>query len=402
MRALQEYCLWMPKVHERKKPGHRVRLLNRKNNRIALTVGVLTVTAGTILVLIGIFSGIARTVIDDRIGPGLERIDPRRDNKNEAHEDPVTRPQRVCVSCHGDMKSSKTPWHRRHLTNTFTNFTCSTCHSKKMTTGRPRDLNGKMLVGRSVCRTCHGDRFNAYNEDHEKITWIRQHTFLRGDKTGGVDIYSVSQLADKYPECFICHGQRELSFCRKCHEQHPHDDQWINGEHGKQAVASNFRCLRCHEKTTWCTTQCHKGVTLPHNIPKWSSHYKDDENAPQWLRVHPEAAAASGVNQPDNWLISDPKIVCSMCHNKGLTSSNFCQSCHHQQFDAENTNPSAPWKDQHPTVVKNLGSSKCQKCHLLEFCAYCHTNGKKPARGMFLNRRRPPVPVESKNLDQIQ
>ena len=378
-----------------------MRLLNQQKTRIVFTVGAVALTAGAIIILIAIFTGSAKTVINDRLKPGLDRINPIGANKDNAHGDPSSVSQRTCISCHGDMKSQKTPWHKMHLINLYTNFKCSTCHSKKMTVG-PRTLAGKELIDRGICLKCHDQKFPAYNDDHKQITWIRKHTFLRGDKTGGVDIFPISKLAEAYPECFNCHGQRELSFCRSCHEQHPHDDNWINGDHGKEAVASNFKCLCCHEKTTWCSTQCHKGVTLPHNIPKWSSHYEDDISAPQWLRVHPEAASSAGVKQQGNWQVDDTKIVCSLCHNKNMSSNNFCQSCHHQQFDKENSNPSAAWKDQHPSVVKNLGSSKCQKCHLLEFCSYCHTNGKKPARGMFLNRQRPPVAIESQDIDTIR
>ncbi|HEB13210.1 MAG TPA: hypothetical protein ENI11_05995, partial [Actinobacteria bacterium] len=189
--------------------------------------------------------------------------------KDEAHNDGGSQNQKACISCHGDMKTAKTPWHKDHISNRFTKLDCTTCHNAKIDTG-PRSLKGKVTIDRKICKTCHTQKFSAYSKEHQKSTWTAQHVFLRGDKTGGVDIYTADVLVEKYPECFICHKKKELNFCKKCHEQHPHDEAWVNGEHGKQAVATDFACLRCHDKNTWCTTQCHRGVTLPHNIPKWS------------------------------------------------------------------------------------------------------------------------------------
>ncbi len=320
--------------------------------------------------------------------------------KDAAHNDAGNKNQRVCISCHGNMKTAKTPWHKDHLTNRYTNLKCSTCHNRKIDTG-PRGIKGKVTIGRKICKTCHTQKFDAYTEEHQSKTWTAQHVTLRGDKTGGVDIYPMEVLAEKYPECFKCHKKKELSFCKNCHEQHPHDDAWVNGEHGKQAVATDFACLRCHDKDTWCTTQCHRGVTLPHNIPKWAKHYESDKDAPQWYREHPDIALAAQASAQS----SDSKIVCFLCHGgKGQDANDnntFCQTCHHSQFN-EQGSPGPSWKLRHPTVVQELGSSKCQKCHLLEFCAYCHTNGTKPARGTFYNRRTSPGMIDASKLDEIR
>ncbi len=323
-------------------------------------------------------------------------------NKAIAHNKAGSQNQKVCISCHGDMITKKTPWHKLHISSRFTDFECTTCHTKKIDTG-PRGLGGKVNIDRKICKTCHKGKFSAYSKDHQKRSWVSQHKSLRGEKTGGVDIYSMEMLAEKYPECFICHKKKELNFCKNCHEFHPHNDAWINGGHGKKAVATDFSCLRCHDKNTWCTTQCHSGVTLPHNIPRWSKHYVNEPDAPQWRRIHPDVALAAQTNAS---AAGSQKIVCFLCHGKKSQiaagdTNNFCQDCHHSRFNAFGV-PGPIWKTRHPTVVKELGSSKCQKCHLLEFCAYCHTNGQKPARGMFFNRRVRPTPVDADELKNIR
>lgn len=365
-------------------------------NRQKITVAI---SIGAIILLIGIFAVVAGTGIYDRLNPGLGRISSGRIgvSKEEAHADAGNQRQSLCVKCHGEMRTKKTPWHKIHMLITFVSFECSTCHKRVNTMAR--SLKGKVLIDRSVCPRCHRQKFPAFNEEHQKITWIQRHRLLRGEKTGGADIYSMPVLIQKYPECFICHEKKELSFCQDCHAYHPHNYEWVNDEHGKRALATDFSCLRCHEKTTWCSTQCHKGITLPHNIPKWANHYTKDTVSPLWLRAHPYVADSFGISQTGDFRASDPGVVCSMCHNKNGAGANFCQQCHHKEFDKVSDQPTVPWKPKHPSVVKEIGSTACQRCHLLEFCAYCHTNSRKPERGLFFNRRQQKVPTKSQESD---
>lgn len=262
-----------------------------------------------------------------------------------------------CNACHGTMKSEETPWHKKHLTASLTNFACSTCH-KKVTTGK-RSLVGKVLIDRSVCLKCHQQKFSAYTANHQKSDWINRHKLLKGIDKGN---------------CLKCHKYKELNFCGQCHDFHSHDKQWIFGGHGKKAVKTDFACLRCHEKKKWCTTQCHQGVTLPHNIPKWSKHWKGEPNAPLWRKVHFRFAEKLGVE------------VCQRCHKFKIAGREFCQKCHHRQFIKEMLSISSyAWATKRGGMafVKKNGASRCWECHDAAFCAYCHTTGKKPPKVNF-------------------
>lgn len=305
-----------------------------------------------------------------------------------AHDTAGSLPDSVCISCHGTMRTSKTEWHNMHFEKTFTHFTCKFCH-KKITKGE-RSVNGKILIDRKVCPRCHLKKFVAFTKDHRKPDWIKRHKLLRRDKKNGVDIFPIEVLAKKYPECFICHRRKELSFCKECHAFHPHNYEWINGLHGRTAVAKDFMCLRCHEKTTWCTTECHEGVTLPHNIPKRSKHWKDNPGAPRWRKIHyEEASRLSGTplfTGPEGDRLNPNTFKkCRRCHDSPRSLGkhpDFCMQCHHDRFYRKYPDQlGVPWwKNAMPFVKKN-GSDQCWKCHMPEFCVACHTTGVKAQPG---------------------
>lgn len=327
----------------------------------------------------------------NRINTGLGKISSGRIGLNEkkTHATAGRQEQEVCVTCHGEMRTEKTPWHRMHLSKTFVNFQCPVCH-KNVTTGE-RSLAGKVLIDRTICPTCHRQKFSAFNEKHQRRDWIKKHKLLRGEKTGGADIFPLSVLKEKYPKCFICHEKKELSFCKLCHEFHPHNFDWVNRQHGKRAVATDFSCLRCHEKTSWCSTQCHEGVTLPHNIPKWSRHWKDAPDAPKWRRVHfKEAAKLVEPGEPSEpaWYNPDIKVPqyrkCRKCHDSPRSLGNhadFCMQCHHDRFYQAYPYLGTPWVKFAMPFVRANGADKCWKCHQPEFCVACHTTGKKAKPG---------------------
>jgi len=289
-----------------------------------------------------------------------------------AHRQSGSKSNSACKPCHSTMTSAKTPWHNMHLGASLTNLTCATCH--KSVTLAPRSMAGKVLIDRGVCLRCHKDKFAAYTEDHRKPDWVKSHKRLRGNVKGGV-VPSMDELRADYPDCFICHKQKELAFCGDCHQAHPHDYAWVNGGHGKKAVATNFSCLQCHEKTTWCTDQCHEGVTLPHNIPKWSRFWSSQPDAPKWRRVHFKVAEQKG------------RQVCQRCHKwsgSEAEKQDFCMRCHHQQFYKEFPGQlGSPWIKYAMKFVKANGANRCFQCHMPEFCVTCHTTGAKPPPGKF-------------------
>ena len=297
----------------------------------------------------------------------------------------------VCNACHGDMRTDKTPWHKMHMEKPFINFDCSRCHKEIKKT--ERTMNGKILIDRTICSQCHRLKFTAFNEDHQSDDWIKRHTKLRGDKKQGEKIPNMKELEADYPQCFICHRElrKELSFCKDCHEFHPHNNEWIKSGHGRAAQKTDFECLRCHDKKTWCTDECHEGVTLPHNIPKWSQHWKDEPDAPKWRKIHyTEASRLTGTplftTTEGNRLDPDTFKVCRRCHDSETSTfgknPDFCMQCHHKRFyDAFPDELSVPWWESAMTFVKRNGADRCWECHQPEFCVACHTTGTKAKPG---------------------
>ncbi len=313
-------------------------------------------------------------------------------DEETAHRLAGQQPNGVCADCHGDMLTGETPWHMMHLEKAFTaKLTCSECH-KNIRKG-DRTMDGKVLIDRKICTECHLMRFPAYNDDHKKSNWVKEHKKLRGDKTGGEDIFPLEVLEKKseYKKCFICHNEKrkELNFCKDCHEFHEHSEDWINGKHGKQAKATNFECLRCHEKKTWCTTECHEGVTLPHNIPKWSEHWVDEPGEPKWRKIHYEEAFRLSdfkgfLGVKGNRLDRTKFTQCRRCHDSAKSEGenpDFCMQCHHDRFYKAYPELGVPWLENAMPFVKKHGSDQCWTCHLPEFCVNCHTTGMKAKPG---------------------
>lgn len=325
----------------------------------------------------------------------------------ESHYSQENVPSERCLRCHDPSNRNFTPdleiglnaTSEMHIKHLDSGLVCTTCHNRvahlgagkyePLKTWKPGFKYKNFMTMREGCWRCH-------SEDEK----------YRDEET-------LAKVGDKVPptNCNTCHGKLQPETGKYNHND-VEGVPWKDGKlrHGKLAKEDFSVCLACHEKTSDeksgsevpnCTTTCHKGVTMPHKTPTLAKFYKDEPDVPEWLQVHPEKADELGVSDGVNYKINDPNVTCSMCHNKDGASDNFCQSCHHSRFD-EHGAPSSSWKERHPTVVEEIGSSKCQKCHLLEFCAYCHTNGTKPARGTFYNRRTVPVPTDAKDLESIR
>jgi len=304
-------------------------------------------------------------------------------DKKTAHLNAKDQSDSTCTACH-DMTTAKFPWHKMHLTISLTDFKCSTCHKEIQTETTTSDgtvfvnkrtMDGTVYIDRTVCLKCHRDKFPAFSAEHQKVTWVKEHKNFRGtEKKRGEGIPTMVELEADYPQCFICHKEKnkELNFCKDCHEFHDHNDEWINGKHGRTALLkTDFECVkRCHDKKTWCTWECHEGVTLPHNIPKWTQFWKDDPGAPWWRAIHFQVAAEKGDS------------VCRRCHDSPRSLGehpDFCMECHHEQFYQEFPDQlGTPWKPYAMKFVRNNGSYRCWQCHMPDFCVTCHTTDKKP------------------------
>lgn len=332
---------------------------------IIITIIVIPIIISGVSIAVGLKTQEAKAN-KSAVAKFLKKID-----KVTAHRRAGDQAARVCQACHRSMTSKKTPWHRLHLKTSVTKLSCPDCH-KQVEVG-PRSMSGKVSIDRGICLKCHRDKFYAYSESHLKRDWIAVHRQLRTEISGGTNIPSMEELQENNPNCFVCHQKKELNFCKDCHSYHPHGIDWINGKHGRRAVKTNFECLRCHDKNTWCSTQCHEGITLPHNIPKWSQFWQDEPEAPQWRQVHYKVAGEKGDK------------VCRRCHdsaNSEGVNPDFCMQCHHKQFYQEFPDElGTPWINYAMKFVKNNGSSGCWQCHLPDFCVACHLTGSKPPPG---------------------
>lgn len=328
--------------------------------------------------------------IIDEVGDSFEKPINAKSEYSQEHL-----PSERCLRCHSPEVRTFTATRglnvtsKMHLKHLDAGLQCATCHNRIAHLGAenyeplkswsPGFKYKNFMTMREGCWRCHTEDVKFRDEETLKI------------------------VGDKKPptNCSVCHNPKWN--LKPATGEYNHNDvagvPWRNGKerHGKVAQKDFGACLGCHEKKPGggtatvlpnCTTTCHKGITMPHNIPKWAASYSGDTTTPLWLRQHPWEGDGVGVVQTSDFRASDPQFVCSMCHNKDKATANFCNKCHHQEFDKFNGQPNAAWKLQHPSVVKEVGSSSCQRCHLLEFCSYCHTNGVKPDRGLFFNRKQ--------------
>jgi nitrate/TMAO reductase-like tetraheme cytochrome c subunit len=290
---------------------------------------------------------------------------------------------------------------------------CLRCHSPKTRpfSGR-RGLNVtskmhlKHLKAGLFCSTCHNRVVHLGAEKYEplKSEWKEAKGFkYKNFLTMRQGCWRCHSNDKRYRSektlKIIKNGKKPPTSCKTCHNQewnlkpgkesgkYNHGEvggiPWRDGKrrHGVIAKKDFDACTACHPRTGTspnglpnCTTTCHGGVTMPHNIPKWAKYYKNRPDTPLWRRIHFKVAKSKGTK------------ICQKCHNYNKEAANFCQSCHHQQFSTVlATVKYSNWKDIHFQVVKKIGGSKCFHCHLPNFCAECHTTGVKPEPGKYFN-----------------
>ena len=217
----------------------------------------------------------------------------------------------------------------------------------------------------AVCKTCH-DPKKRCTVCHQGITMPHKDNWVAATEHG-----RTAKATNKKP-CRMCHDLKEVPSCSA--NGHHHEEfvtaskydleefPWKSGRkrHGPVARATNAQpCLRCHEQESWCTTQCHRGITMPHG--------------PEWRQVHYKFV---GYTPGDMW---NPKPTpCDLCHNADGKSPRFCIRCHHKSIVPPNVPKGiSPMKlaDEVYGVNPDLteGISVCGNCHELQFCYRCHS-----------------------------
>lgn len=216
------------------------------------------------------------------------------------------------------------------------------------------------------CKTCHRPKERC-TVCHKGVTMPHAENWIVARNHG------AAAKATKGEPCQMCHKLKEVPGCTaKGH----HHEEWVVGKkldleknpwssgfksHGPAALATNARlCKRCHDQSTWCTTQCHRGITMPH--------------APNWRQIH---FTVVGYKPGAGW---QPKPTpCDLCHNPNGKDPVFCITCHHKEF--------APANKAGPGGLMALAGSRygvrrdleggigpCAKCHAVRFCWRCHEN----------------------------
>ncbi len=212
----------------------------------------------------------------------------------------------------------------------------------------------------AVCKTCH-DPKKRCTVCHEGITMPHKVNWLAATEHGG------TAKATQGKPCRMCHDLKEVPSCSA--RGHHHEEfvtalkydlteiPWKSGKqrHGPVARATNARpCQRCHERETWCATQCHRGIAMPHG--------------PEWPKTHYKAV---GYTPGTGW--RGEATPCDICHApdpNGRDNRTFCEVCHHKEFGPRWIMGAASENGVNQALTTGLGP--CAKCHVFKFCWRCH------------------------------
>jgi hypothetical protein len=219
----------------------------------------------------------------------------------------------------------------------------------------PVQTAGDSFVG---CTDCHGDLDKVFKAGLvPNLLFTHEKHFAKGVSDCSVCHASDTHVQDRInrptmSRCFLCHGIDKDAIapgeCSTCHpagaptKPSSHDDpKWEPSAHAKAALIDRFECLTCHTER-FCTS-CH-GLALPHPS--------------DWDATHPDI------------YFREP-TTCARCHPiTEPRSRDFCDTCHHPQGP-----DSVPWREYHPTAVKEATATNCFECHSELTCSACHVRG---------------------------
>ncbi len=302
---------------------------------------------------------------------------------------------------------------------------CERCHKQG---GRYVDADGdtyqgpfKRLDGTDVsvdCESCHpNNELLAFEADVKRLrarhftkpSWTKG--VIHGETAREVDFEPCKVCHDPAKRCTVCHQgitmphkttwisptehgakakQVGSELCKTCHtvgtvprcsaNGHHHEPfveeyefdmeqvEWKSGKkrHGVVAKATGGTpCYQCHDRNTWCSTQCHKGITMPHDT--------------NWRNVHfTYVTLGPGTGwRRDRW--ERESAPCVMCHvTESAPTKNYCNECHHKQFGklGEVALMFLMKRQFGVTAALNKGIKlPCGDCHIhegLNFCRDCH------------------------------
>jgi thiol-disulfide isomerase/thioredoxin len=142
--------------------------------------------------------------------------------------------------------------------------------------------------------------------------------------------------------CSMCHAQvtatDECGFChtKPMHPEDTHPPDYIE-THGREALADESACLRCHHDPQSFCDDCHSRPT-------------PDHFSGTWRYTH-------------NVVAEKDRQGCMGCHDEA-----FCAQCHQVSHPAD-------WLQTHQAVAAKGGGS-CLTCHPQSMCDACHARSR--------------------------
>lgn len=225
----------------------------------------------------------------------------------------------TCTMCHNRIAHNEAGW---ELTLTGPDGKPNRKHPDFMKMDgcfRCHDLEGKKTAP-GTCSLCHPKDFPLKPSNHLQAGFYQK--------------YGVSSG----------HAELGVEDDKKFREASTEATRLIEeGVDAKLAEPVSY-CSTCHVKSAFCDG-CH-GLPMPHPAGFAKDHGTAGKQAP---------------------------ASCANCHAKSAATAggtDFCNACHHKGGD-----PTKPWLEQHPIVVRDGDPNECFDCHNPTFCADCHVRG---------------------------
>jgi nitrate/TMAO reductase-like tetraheme cytochrome c subunit len=198
-----------------------------------------------------------------------------------------------CLKCHtlNSIPSHNSDIRMPHEVHVkLRNLTCADCHDK-VAHPKPGESTG---VSMAVCSMCHNTQGAPSDCSFCHITPPPTNVHPQGY----LQTHGRQALADE-AACFRCHHDKK-QFCDACHAK-PTPDHFSGTwryTHGPTATRNPLSCTGCHDQHTFCD-QCHQ-----------VQHPSD------WVQTHGVVAA----QDPSACLVCHPQGMCDRCHRQsGVT-----------------------------------------------------------------------------------
>ncbi len=292
-----------------------------------------------------------------------------------------------CESCHGSDYGGGT-----------SDVSCYTCHQTYPHFASWNEPESEQFHGKYVesanwnvesCESCHGDDYSGGTSNVSCYTchqsFPHNDSWLTATEDGhGAFLKNVNWAVES---CTTCHGEdlaggsSDIS-CYTCHENYPHDSEWMNmasnDSHGSYVKAQEWdteSCQTCHGEDLAGGTSDVSCYTCHESYP----------HADTWLTATEEGHGA--FVKALEWDLES----CADCHGedyKGGSSEVSCYTCHESYPHPENHEWVGGTDVSHGKYIKTQywDLSSCQLCHGEDYaggttntsCTTCHSGEQGP------------------------